>query len=254
MGCGICQCFKAKVSVRARQPSHQLRSSYPSTSKSNTSPAADASSSHLRGKDYLTALPAELLLKIIPHLPLQSFFYLSHTSSFLRYFLTTHASTICNDAINSYFPKQAKILETEKTLGWLVPTHEELRRREDFFSDCLGTDLRDLRLCEHNPIRKVRCAPFESLTDFRDFQVKLSDPGPQYLFFLQKGFLQTGVLYWYHEEPVFIFRKEFNDFMREFNRRVTCGACVRAGKVATARLGFPKELIWYYGLGQEGEP
>lgn len=212
-------------------------------------PATEGSSNPRRQKDYLTALPAELLLKIIPHLPLRSFFDLSHTSSFLRYFIQTHASLLCNNAIEAYYPRQAQILETEKRGGWLVPTYEELRHREEFFSDCLGFGLRDLRLCEHNPINMVPCEPFDSLEDFRDFQVKISNPGPQYLFFLQRGFLQAGVLYRYHEEPMFIWRKEFNDFMKEFNNRVTCGACMRNGRAATARLGFPKELIWYYGSG-----
>lgn len=247
MGCGICQSWKAKISMRRKLPSQHTNSASTPTSLSTMKPATSAYPQLGKGKDYLTGLPAELLLKIIPHLPLQSFFDLSHTSSFLRYFLKIHASLICNDAIGSYFPEQAKILETKKRLGWLVPTNEELQRREEFFSDCLGIDLRDRRLCEHNPSKKVHCTPFEDLTDFRDFQIKISDPGPQYLFFLQKGFLQGGVLYWYLEEPVFIFRKEFNDFMRRFNRRVTCGTCVRNGKVATAKLGFPKELLWYYG-------
>lgn len=235
------------MSLRSKLPPQHVASTFASTSISKPRPAEKTPPEIGNGKDYLTGLPAELLLKIIPHLPLQSFFAVSHTSSFLRYFLKTHASMICNDAINSYFSNQAQLLATEKRSGWLVPTHEELLRREDFFSDCLGADLRDLHLCEHNPTRKICCAPFESLTDFRDFQVKITDPGPQYLFFLQKGFLQAGVLYWYHEEPVFIFRKEFNDFMRGFNSRVTCGTCVRNGKAATARLGLPKELIWYYG-------
>jgi len=249
MVCGICQSWKARVSVRKRVSSHKTATA--ATPASTSATISPLKISHEKGKDYLTALPAELLLRIFPHLPLRSFFDLSHTSSFLRYFLKTHSSVICNDAITAYYPNQAKTLETEKRSGWLVPTHEELRRREDFFSDCLGVNLRDRRLCEHNPISKVKCAPLESLTDFRDFQILISDPGPQYLFFLQKGFLQAGVLYWYREEPVFIFRKEFNDFMKEFHRRVTCGECVRHGRSATARLGFPRELIWYYGSGQD---
>lgn len=68
--------------------------------------------------------------------------------------------------------------------------------------------------------------------------------------FLQRGFLQAGVLYWYREEPIFIFRKEFNEFMREFNSRVTCRVCMRDGKLDTARLRLPKELLWYYGIEQ----
>lgn len=236
------------MSARKKLPAHQPNP----MSSTNMIPAPEGSSHTQKGKDYLTGLPAELLLKIIPHLPLRSFFELSHTSSFLRYFIRTHGSLLCNDTIQAYYPTQAKIMETEKKSGWLVPTHEELRRREDFFSDCMGDSLRDLRLCQHNPTKTVPCEPFHSLTDFRDFQVKVTDPGPQFLFFLQRGFLQAGVLYWYRNEPVFIFRKEFNDFMKEFNNRVTCGVCLRNGKVATTRLGFPKELLWYYGLEQEG--
>jgi hypothetical protein len=251
MDCGICRSWKARVSLRRKGLSRTIIP--PSTSLSTTERSPALKLPHENGKDYLTALPAELLLRIFPHLPLRSFFDLSHTSSFLRYFLKTHSSVICNDAITAYYPNQAKTLETEKRLGWLVPTHEELRRREDFFSDCLASNLRHRRLCEHNPISKVKCAPLETLTDFRDFRILISDPGPQYLFFLQKGFLQTGVLYWYREEPVLIFRKEFNDFMKEFHRRVTCGECVRHGKAATARLGFPKELMWYYGQEEEVE-
>ena len=246
MCCNICQKWRAKLPGRTKPPAH--RSNPVSTPSMN--PAAGGSPSAQPVRDYITALPAELLLKIFPHLPLQSFYHLSHTSSFLRHFIQTHASLLCNDAIKAYFPVQAKIMETEKISGWLVPTYEELRKREELFSDCMGYDLRDLRLCQHNPTKTVPCEPFDSLTDFRRFQVKITNPGPQYLMFLQRGFLQAGVLYWYREEPIFIFRKEFNDFMREFNNRVTCRVCVRDGKLDTARLKLPKELLWYYGIEQ----
>jgi hypothetical protein len=214
-------------------------------------PSAEEWSSDPTGRDYLTTLPAELLSQIIADLPLRSFLDLSHTSSFLRYFIKTNASIICNDAIKTYYSREAKLLETEKRSGWLVPTHEQLRRREDFFSDLLGGYLCQDNPCEHNPANGIHCGLFGYLRGPWEIQVKITDPGPQFLFFLERGFVQRGPSYVFLGEPFYILRKEFNDFMKEFNYQVLCVTCMKGGKLATAKLSFPRELVWYYGPWKE---
>ncbi|KAE9380978.1 hypothetical protein N431DRAFT_324246, partial [Stipitochalara longipes BDJ] len=80
--------------------------------------------------DYLTNLPPEVLLKVIAQVPSNTYLDLVHTSRFLRTFLKLNASQICNEGIRSRYPLEAKILETTKEAGWLVPTNTKLKEEE----------------------------------------------------------------------------------------------------------------------------
>ena len=49
----------------------------------------------------LLDLPSEILLLIIPHVPMKTFFDLVQTCRALRYLMRSNGSRICNDVIKS---------------------------------------------------------------------------------------------------------------------------------------------------------
>jgi hypothetical protein len=126
-------------------------------------------------KDYLTVLPPEILLKVIPLLPVASFFELTHTSTHLRAFMKLHAATICNDAIEQGFSHISDQLDTQYSNGWLVP-------RKPIFSRTEG-GLRERKI---GAIRGPSggCDSWKRWKS-TDLRIQLTDPGPQYLFFLE---------------------------------------------------------------------
>lgn len=116
--------------------------------------------------DPLTLLPAELLVKIISHLQPSFYwlFFLHQTSRALRQFIKTHACAICNASIRENHADKLKLLDMKLVNGWLVPTHQDL----------LFQEVRNEKLfrAEHG------------LPKSWTFPIKLSNPGPAFLFML----------------------------------------------------------------------
>lgn len=94
-------------------------------------------------RDHQTALPTELLLKILPHVPISSFLDVAHTSRRLQAIFKTHSAQICNSAIeiDPYFSARAKYLSATKVNGWLVPQNAFLANKEENFWKCLGRSI-----------------------------------------------------------------------------------------------------------------
>lgn len=116
--------------------------------------------------DPLMLLPAELLVKIISHLQPSFYwlFFLNQTSRALRQFIKTHACAICNASIRENHADKLELLGMELVNGWLVPTHPDL----------LFQEVRNEKL-----FRAEHYLP-KSWT----FPIRLSNPGPAFLFML----------------------------------------------------------------------
>lgn len=229
----------------------------------------------------LTSVPPEILVKIIALVPSKHYLDLVHTTKALRNFIKLNASSICNQAIRSRFPVEAKVLQSELEAGWLVPTHEKVAEEEEYFRQNLNIFRPSNNEQRFSLLGKL---PTETTVS-----IKLTSPGPQYLHFLEhnilhlftqaeirryswltdNGWLTGGV--WVREvcEVVIDGRKHLFDFhprsfgglaawrhqpftifMRSFNVllvKVKNGDFVRRDSGWT-RTRFPRELVWFYGV------
>jgi hypothetical protein len=175
------------------------------------------------GRDRLSTLPSELLLMIISEVPLSSFLDLVHTSKGLREFIKANARKICNLAIESRFPLQAKYLRPAKVSGWITPTHWAILEWEE-------------RAVEESRGR----IDYRRVEDWKswDYKIKLGEPGPQYL-----ALLESDVILMSTEKGL----RASQDLMRRFLRRMN-------GVWATTRdrwrvmLIRDRSMVWYYGF------
>jgi hypothetical protein len=128
----------------------------------------------------LQNLPAELLLIIIAYLPASSYAPLTQTSHTLQAFFANYASKICSQRILSHFSAEVAILKASfaavDSMGntWLVPTHEAVLRAEENLWDREGS-ISSLRFVHPNE---------EALALQK--RMRLSQPGPQFLLFLER--------------------------------------------------------------------
>lgn len=104
--------------------------------------------------DYLTNMPPEVLLRIISNVPLDCYLDLTQTCQHLRYWMQNCADMICNLAIESRFPSEARILEPIQIDNWLTPMHIKPRKGARWVKP--------------------------------ELQLQLYEPGPQFLYFLEK--------------------------------------------------------------------
>jgi hypothetical protein len=161
--------------------------------------------------DYLTNMPNEVLLRIVSKVPLSSFLDLIQTSQYLRWFIQQHATMICNLAIESRFPAEARILESTETEGWLTPTNGLI---------CI------------QPRKGARWV------DPR-LQLQLYEPGPQFLYFLESKIVKFAV-----EDALVAGWWDLQGFMDGLNEE----SPVVLGGRDYARWVWLRELVWYYGI------
>jgi hypothetical protein len=227
-------------------------------------------------RDILTSVPPEILVKIIALVPSKHYLDLVHTTKALRNFIKLNASSICNEAIWTRFPVEAKVLQSEPEAGWLVPTHEKVAEEEERVRQGLHLITPYKNEQGFSLLGKL---PTETTVS-----IKITSPGPQYLHFLEGNILQLftqaeigkfsfiadngwpAARVWIeelHEVVVdgrkFFFdfhhppgwdREPFFSFMRSFNQRwveVKNGELVRHDDCWTGTR-FPRELVWFYGI------
>lgn len=189
-----------------------------------TSPGTTGSS--LLAKKYtsnashpLIALPSELLLNILAHLPTSDYLAVKHTSSRLRTLFIRNASHIANTQIRLHHADAAACLQSRLIDGWLVPwlpvvfSEEErhrvsvsqprTRRASSFASRALAGEL----FGSQGSTGQLLASPFLSNQDFGSqpftrqvperqransnpiritSTTKLSTPGPKFLHFLEQ--------------------------------------------------------------------
>jgi len=139
-----------------------------------------------KDQDYLTSLPPELLIKIIAHTPSKCYLDLVHTSKSLRTFLKLNASRICNQAIRTRYPLEAKLLETTNEAGWLVPTNTRVKKEErQYINDKRLLNYKDRRYFTLLGVVGKECRN-------EDVRISIMSPGPHYLYFLEQILLRVG--------------------------------------------------------------
>ena len=174
-----------------------------------------------RKQDYLSFLPPELLLMIISRVPINNFLDITQTSQALRYFMKENGRRLCNDAIRRQFARRALFLMDSAYIeGWLAPTNN--RASED--------------------ISQAQ----SSLRHF-DLSIKLTEPGPQYMYWLSKKLVRG----WHARNGranTRVFITETAYFLKGIN-----GMLDTHPQGDTAQdTGNPrhKEMLWYYSAPQ----
>jgi hypothetical protein len=124
-------------------------------------------------KNHLSSLPPEVLLLILAELPLDSYLDLVQTSKFLREFLKINAALICNLCILSQFPLEGAVIPFARVNGWIVPTHTDITILESYVLDKKRYYDRARQIKEENDAYG------------QDLRLKLTQPGPQFLLWLQ---------------------------------------------------------------------
>ncbi|KAH7346187.1 hypothetical protein BKA65DRAFT_551117 [Rhexocercosporidium sp. MPI-PUGE-AT-0058] len=167
--------------------------------------AMDSSAPPARSKDSLSRLIPELLVEILSKVPSSDNLSLVHTNQFLRNFLRANRSQICNKIIQNIqtaFPLVSQILPTTFVQGWLVPTDPVFLASEAKFVQQNLTLISSSRTYHFEIVKtievlrsgqatihlsRVRIAVGLSSTPTSPFEmkIKLSEPGPQYLHFIE---------------------------------------------------------------------
>jgi hypothetical protein len=145
-----------------------------------SSPLTHTTSNSRASSPSLYTLPAELLLTIIAYLPTSSYGPLTQTSHTLKTFFTHNASRICNQRILTHHSAKAAILQASfsatDSIGntWLVPTHSAIAQAEKSLWNPKNyvPSLRPIHPSEDTHALKKR--------------MLLSQPGPQFLLFLER--------------------------------------------------------------------
>ncbi|RDL36965.1 uncharacterized protein BP5553_04398 [Venustampulla echinocandica] len=140
----------------------------------------------------LLAIPPEILLTIISHLPTSNAFLpLVQTCRGLKTFFSTNAAIICNTHITKYHSFVASILDStfvpgEDGQSWLIPMHSMVLPRQcAIFEDIqLPTSRQDIsspNIVSSAP-KRVRVTDAELQLRAK---MRLGVPGPMYLSFLE---------------------------------------------------------------------
>lgn len=166
--------------------------------------------------DPLTSLPAELLIKIIAHLPLNNFLDVSRASSKICQFMKTHAAAICNTSLRINYPARLELLQAELQEGWLVPKHPKLLASQVF----------------KEKIYYIYRTPFQPWL----FRHKLSLPGPQFLYILPRAVAPSS--------PKASMAQRQKDLLDALSIALSDLWLCRRHVCEKPRV---RELIWYYG-------
>ncbi|KAG4443055.1 hypothetical protein IFR05_001451 [Cadophora sp. M221] len=162
----------------------------------------DPSALPTSGDDRLSKLIPELLIEIISQLPSSDYLSLVHTSQFFRNFLRANGSQICNRIIRGKFAFASRILPSALAQGWLVPTHSLFLWSEDRFTQQLLTPRLPSRWYRFDTVTSTQISTSGQMTTRLtrvrttvgtaapatkplQLKIKLSQPGPQYLQFLE---------------------------------------------------------------------
>jgi hypothetical protein len=97
------------------------------------------------------------------------------TSKHLRQFVRANAAAFCNFGILNEFSHEADLIPSSMINGWLVPTHSEIPALERYL-----LDKKKYTDCARGTRTEEECVG-------RNLQVKLLQPGPQYLLWLRMG-------------------------------------------------------------------
>jgi hypothetical protein len=216
--------------------------------------------------DYLTSLPAELLIKIIAEVPMDSYLDLAHTSKGLLDFMKANAADVCNEAIRSRHSFAAKCFKTELKNGWLVPTHEKFDKEDEDYKRSIVSYYRLARVWRgkhyriYSPPGKLyNSHPNRYAKNLRTKIITVKSPGPQFLHFLERNILivcdehrlpnccsvRFDELAGWKKE---IFRRGYEQFLDTFN---LLGLGVKNEYIVATGPDedkIPRAMLWYYGL------
>jgi hypothetical protein len=197
----------------------------------------------------LQCIPADILLQILTHLGPTALLCLRQTSHTLRAFLLSNAATICNIQISTHHVYAAAIFQPSLRDGWLVPTHPIILAEEERLH---GTSryLASIKPDGYgDPGHALARQPVQTGLGL------LSNPGPQFLRFLQE-----------YQREILIYASSLDAAdmiacycVRRFLEKLDClyGETVRCGKLSI-QIGVlartEKALYWYCGRRQRETP
>lgn len=142
------------------------------------------------GRDYISHLPPELLGNIMAKLPISSYLDIAHTSSNMRAVIKKHAAMICNTAIRARHSLAVDFLKVEMNARWLVPLHKFIMKDERCYEEYLKEVVNIFSGPEQGYISAYSLKG-RLMTGSDIIALKLSQPGPQLLYFLEKQGLFT---------------------------------------------------------------
>ncbi len=186
----------------------------------------------LHQKNHLPCLPPEILLLILVELPLDCYLDLVQSSKNLRDFLKTNAALICNMCILRSFPLERALIPSAKINGWTVPTHTNITILESYVLD---------KKRYHDHARQVN---EENDTYSQDLRLKLTQPGPLFLLWLQLGTVLTKIPK-NNQEQVVINGLSTVTFLHWLNEELSGG---EDDGEKRSRGFTQRELLWYYGV------
>lgn len=182
--------------------------------------------------NHISRLPPEILLLILVELPLDSYLDLVQTSKFLREFLQMNAALICNICILSQFPLEGALIPSAKVNGWIVPTHTGITILESYVLD---------KKRYHDRARQIN---EEDYAYGQDLRLKLTQPGPQFLLWLQFGTVLAKVPR-NNQGQLVINGSSTVTFLHWLNEDLRWDE----GDDKTRPRGFARrELLWYHGI------
>jgi hypothetical protein len=209
-----------------------------------------------QSQDPLTGLPIEVLIHILSNFSISEFLQLSHIHPVIRDAFRSNAAQICNLAIENDPEFKVRVYSqgilATKVSKWLVPksfpiiVHPTIARR-------IFTKRVFARLSTPIPVEISKSwlvGNFDIAWNTAGMKIKLDEPGPQFLSFLE----------WQRKEVADPDVKIENWGMIEFPR--LCGLwtmrfltsreekalAVKGFAETFCKKWFPKELLWYYGI------
>jgi hypothetical protein len=215
-------------------------------------------------RDYLTGLPTEVLVHILSYFSISDFLELSHVHPMVHNVLKSNAAQICNLAIENDPELKSRAdslgVQATKINKWLVPK---------VFPIFLDHRLARRILAKKNVLKRLGVprepegvAPINGLLHSKQIgmtwnktgmKIKLDEPGPQFLCFLEWQRLE------YDAHPMGLtLPADWGSIhypllcglwtMRFLTSHEENSLAIHGFADTLRKKWFPKELLWFYGI------
>lgn len=194
--------------------------------------------------------------------------------------MKSNAALICNTAIESRHAYISKFLESTNINGWIVPTHKALKEEEADFSWTLGMKVfytafhgRTSATRNYSILGRLRNSdPLSRKAEPLASFIKITAPGPQFLYFLEEHILDPFGKNHETHDPISCrcapsrkfspfdptkddsnchWMRNFTLFMNTFNcqrMQIKKGTLQLGVYVRDRSPGFAREMVWHHGV------